>query len=363
MALSTNENHPAVSMPYEKPDLAGMTLQELEAFMTGLGKERFRAVQVMKWIHQELADSFEEMTNLSKAFRKELSEIACVNFPKLEAISESEDGTKKFLFQLIDEQKIESVLIPEEDHDTLCISTQVGCAMGCRICRTASLGLIRNLTTGEIVAQLLAVRKLLKDSRITNVVFMGMGEPLANYDNVVKAIQILTHPNGPQISWRHLTVSTSGLVPQIRKLGNEVRAKLAVSLNATTDEQRSQIMPVNRKYPIADLLAALKDYPLPRRDRITIEYVLVAGLNDSDADARRLVKLLNPIRAKVNLIPLNDDAIEGLKAPSPERVLRFQEILMSRSLMAIIRKSRGRDVLAACGQLAAGKERNRESRS
>jgi 23S rRNA (adenine2503-C2)-methyltransferase len=215
------------------------------------------------------------------------------------------------------------------------------------------MGLIRNLTPGEIVSQLLAMRRAFPESRITNVVFMGMGEPLANFHNMSAAIKILTHPNGPGISWRRLTVSTCGLVPGIRRMGREIRAKLAVSLNAVTDEQRDFIMPINRRYPIADLIGALKEYPLPRRDRITIEYVIIDSFNDSDADARALVRILNPIRAKVNLIPFNDQLATDMKSPKPERVARFQDILMSKSLMAIVRKSRGRDILAACGQLAA----------
>ncbi|MBI4963906.1 MAG: 23S rRNA (adenine(2503)-C(2))-methyltransferase RlmN [Desulfomonile tiedjei] len=337
------------------PDVVGMTHPELLEFLGGLGKERYRSAQVMKWVHQGLADSFQGMTNLSKAMREELSLRARIGLPEVLHVSRSDDSTCKFLLGLKDGHCIETVLIPEQDHDTLCVSTQVGCAMGCRICRTGKMGLKRNLTAGEIVSQLLTVRRTLPTSKITNVVFMGMGEPLANFGETVRAVNILTHPNGPQISWRRLTVSTAGLVPRIGELGQTVRVKLAVSLNAVTDEQRDAIMPINRKYPLAELLAALKDYPLPRRDRITFEYVLIDGFNDSDADARQLVRLLNPIRAKVNLIPLNDEAAEGLKSPKPERVLKFQEILMSRSLMAIIRKSRGRDILAACGQLAAEK--------
>jgi 23S rRNA (adenine2503-C2)-methyltransferase len=337
------------------PDVVGMTHQEMLEFLEGLGKEQYRAVQVMKWVHQHLTDSFQGMTNLSKAMREELSARALIGLPDLLHVRRSDDGTRKFLLRLKDGYCIETVLIPEEDHDTLCISTQVGCAMGCKICRTGKMGFKRNLTAGEIVSQLLTVRRTLPESRITNVVFMGMGEPLANFSETVKAINILTHPNGPQISWRRLTVSTAGLVPRIRDLGRTVRAKLAVSLNAVTDEQRDAIMPINRKYPLAELLSALKEYPLPRRDRITFEYVLIDGFNDSEADARQLVRLLNPIRAKVNLIPLNDEAAEGLKSPKPAKVLRFQEVLMSRSLMAIVRKSRGRDILAACGQLAAEK--------
>jgi len=332
-----------------------MTHPELLEFLEGLGKERYRAVQVMKWIHQRLADSFDGMTNLSKAMREELSLRALISLPEFLEVRKSEDGTCKFLLGLQDGHCIETVLIPEDDHDTLCVSTQVGCAMGCRICRTGKMGLKRNLTAGEIVSQLLTVRRTLPTSKVTNVVFMGMGEPLANFSETVKAVKILTHPNGPQVSWRRLTVSTAGLVPGIRDLGRTVRVKLAVSLNAVTDKQRDAIMPINRTYPLAELLSALKDYPLPRRDRITFEYVLIDGFNDSDADARQLVRLLNPIRSKVNLIPLNDEAAEGFKSPKPARVMRFQEILMSRSLIAIVRKSRGRDIRAACGQLAAEK--------
>lgn len=337
----------------DQPDLTGMTLEELEGFFHGFGKERYRAVQVMKWIHQGLAPSFQVMTNLSKKLREDLSSRARISLPEVVDTLVSEDGTTKLLLRLEDGSRIETVLIPEADHDTLCISTQVGCAMGCRFCRTAGIGFKRNLTAGEIVSQLLTVRRHIPHSRVTNVVFMGMGEPLANFAETVSAVNILTHPNGPQISWRHLTVSTAGLVPRIRELGSTVRVKLAISLNAVTDDQRTAIMPINQTYPLPELLSALKDYPLPRRDRITIEYVLIDSFNDSDADARQLVRILNPIRAKVNLIPLNDEVVKGLRSPRPERVLRFQEILMSRSLMAIIRKSRGRDILAACGQLAA----------
>jgi len=337
-------------------DLTGMPHPELEQFMLGLGKERYRSVQVMKWIHQGLADSFQGMTNLSKEFRRQLSEKSFIGIPTMERVERSLDGTRKLLFRLGDGNRIESVLIPEGDHDTLCVSTQVGCAMGCRICRTGKIGLVRNLTSGEIVSQLLAARRFFPESRITNIVFMGMGEPLANFGETVRAIRVLTHPSGPGISWRRLTVSTSGVTPQIAALGREVRVKLAVSLNAVTDEQRDTIMPINRKYPLSSLLEALKHYPLPRGIRITIEYVMVRDLNDSDADARLLVKLLNPIRAKVNLIPLNSEGLDGLESPLPERVHRFQEILMARSLMAIVRESRGRDILAACGQLAAARD-------
>lgn len=230
--------------------------------------------------------------------------------------------------------------------------------MGCRICRTGKMGFTRNLTAGEIVGQLLEVRRQVPDSAVTNVVLMGMGEPLANLSNTIRAIKIMTNPNGPQISWRRLTVSTSGLVPELFELGQSVRVKLAVSLNAVSDEVRSLIMPINHKYPLDELIAAMRDFPLPKRDRITIEYVLIRGLNDSDSDARTLVKLLNPVRAKVNLIPFNDELSTEFRTPLPARVAAFQDILMSKSLIAIIRKSRGRDILAACGLLASEDRRD-----
>ncbi|MEW6136997.1 MAG: 23S rRNA (adenine(2503)-C(2))-methyltransferase RlmN [Thermodesulfobacteriota bacterium] len=341
--------------PYGRvnPDLVGMTEADLAEFLSHLGKERYRTTQVMKWIHQGLVDSFDAMTNLSKSLRSELSAKAHLFRPQVVAAQLSEDGARKLALRLSDGLRVECVLIPGEDHDTLCVSTQVGCAMGCRICRTARMGFVRNLTAGEIVSQLLEARRQVPQSRITNVVFMGMGEPLANFDEVVRAVQIMTHPNGPQISWRRLTISTVGLVPRIRDLGKAVRVKLAVSVNAPTDEQRDKIMPINQRYPLKELIAALKEYPLPRRDRITIEYVLIDGFNDSEADARQLVRLLNPIRAKVNLIPLNEGVNENLRKPTPARVARFQDILLSKSLIAIVRKSRGSDVLAACGQLAS----------
>jgi 23S rRNA (adenine2503-C2)-methyltransferase len=335
------------------PDLLSMPQAELEDFFRGLGKESYRAAQVMKWIHQNLADSFDAMTNLSKVLREELTNRARLSFPEVVQVQRAQDGTTKFLLGLDDGHLIETVLIPGEDHDTLCVSTQVGCSMGCRICRTGNMGFVRNLTAGEIVSQLLTVRKNLPESRVTNVVFMGMGEPLLNFDNLVNSIKIMTHPNGPQISWRRTTVSTAGFVPRIVELGQTVRVKLAVSLNAVTDDQRDAIMPINETYPISELMKALKAFPLSRGNRITIEYVLINGFNDSDADARQLVRLLNPIKAKVNLIPLNDEATGVFKSPQPQRVLRFQEILMDRSLLAIVRKSRGRDILAACGQLAS----------
>lgn len=334
-------------------DLLGLTLEETQTFFHSMGQEKYRAAQVMRWIYQGLSVSFDPMTNLSKELREKLTATARIGRLTTLQVFKSEDGVKKFLFGLDDGSRIESVYIPTQDHDTLCISTQVGCAMGCRICRTGKMGFTRNLTAGEIVGQLLEVRRQILDSAVRNVVLMGMGEPLANLSNTIRAIKIMTNPNGPQISWRHLTVSTSGLVPQMIELGHSVRVKLAVSLNAASDEVRSLIMPINHKYPLDELIAAMTNFPLPKRDRITIEYVLIKGLNDSDSDARMLVKLLNPVRAKVNLIPFNEELSTEFKTPLPARVAAFQDILMSKSLIAIIRKSRGRDILAACGLLAS----------
>ncbi len=339
-------------------DLAGLTLEETQTFFHSMGQEKYRATQVMRWIHQGLSVSFDPMTNLSKELREKLTATARIGRLTTLQVFKSEDGVKKFLFGLDDGSRIESVYIPTQDHDTLCISTQVGCAMGCRICRTGKMGFTRNLTAGEIVGQLLEVRRQILDSAVRNVVLMGMGEPLANLSNTIRAIKIMTNPNGPQISWRHLTVSTSGLVPQMIELGHSVRVKLAVSLNAASDEVRSLIMPINHKYPLDELIAAMTNFPLPKRDRITIEYVLIKGLNDSDSDARMLVKLLNPVRAKVNLIPFNEELSTEFKTPLPARVAAFQDILMSKSLIAIIRKSRGRDILAACGLLASENRRD-----
>jgi 23S rRNA (adenine2503-C2)-methyltransferase len=334
-------------------DLLSMTQDELELFISRLGKEKYRAAQIMKWMHRELADSFDPMTNLAKAFREQLSLSAKIGLPAVIGAQRSSDRAVKYLLGLEDGNRIETVLIPGDDHETLCISSQVGCSMACGFCSTGAMGFVRNLSPGEIVSQLLIIRRNEPTSKITNIVFMGMGEPLANLDNVVQAINILSHPNGPGISWRHITVSTAGLVPKIPELGRSVRVKLAVSLNAVTNEQRSRIMPINKAYPIEALIEALRSYPLPKRDRITIEYVLIKDFNDSLADAKKLVRLLNPLRVKINLIPLNDQLSGDLKAPDPEQVALFQDYLMSKALIAIIRKSRGQDILAACGQLAA----------
>jgi 23S rRNA (adenine2503-C2)-methyltransferase len=263
-------------------------------------------------------------------------------------VEEGGDGVRKYLFTLEDGEAVESVLIPDEGRNTLCVSTQVGCAMGCEFCLTGTFKLKRNLTTAEIINQVCAAKK---DAEIRNIVFMGMGEPLQNLDNLVRAIDIMLDGNGLQLSNRRITVSTCGLVPQMAELGSRVTINLAVSLNATTDELRSQIMPINRKYPLKELLKACREFPLPSSRKITIEYVMIGGLNDSLEDAKRLLKLTSDIPNKVNLIPFNEHEGCGFKSPSQAAVDAFHKYLIDRNVTVITRSSRGGEISAACGQL------------
>jgi 23S rRNA (adenine2503-C2)-methyltransferase len=273
-----------------------------------------------------------------------------------EVIQTSEDGTQKFLFRLKDGLAVESVLIPQENHLTLCISTQVGCAQGCAFCLTARMGFKRNLTSGEIINQVLAIRSRLDSSQnLTNVVLMGMGEPLANYEQTLKALRILMGEEGVKFGRRRVTLSTVGLVPMIRKLGDDLKVSLAVSLNAVDNTTRSRLMPVNRRYPLEELLKACREFPLPPGRRITFEYVLIKDINDSPDQAEKLAVLLHGIKAKINLIPFNEYPDCAFKSPSIEAVELFREKLIKHHYTAIIRKSKGRDILAACGQLAGHK--------
>src|SRR6476620_7986639 len=287
-----------------------MTLEDAEAFAVAQGWPRYRGEQVWRWVHDRGARSFEEMTNLNRDVRAQLAERAQIGGLEIAEIQTSQDGTRKLRLVTRDGQSIESVIIPDGEKTTQCISSQVGCAVDCQFCATAKMGLKRNLDPGEIVDQVYLARRLLAeaepDRRITNLVYMGMGEPLHNYDNMVKSLRILTNDKGIGLGQRRITVSTSGLVPKLEKLGNEdVRPNLAVSLNAPNDEIRDEIMPINRKWNIGKLLAALKAYPMEQRRRITFEYVLLAGVNDSLADASQLAKLLRGFRCKVNVIPYN----------------------------------------------------------
>jgi 23S rRNA (adenine2503-C2)-methyltransferase len=347
----------------EKTDLKNFPLPALELFLKGKGKERFRATQIFKWIYQHGAGSFEEMTNISKDLRRELAETACISYLQAETVEEGSDGTRKYLFNLGDGSAVESVMIPDEGRATLCISSQVGCAMACEFCLTGSFRLTRNLTTAEIVNQIMAVRR---DVEIRNIVFMGMGEPLHNLDNVIPAIQIMLDGNGLQLSNRRVTVSTCGLVPEMARLGREIpNVNLAVSLNATTDELRDRIMPVNRNYPLKALMQACKEFPLPGRRKVTFEYVMIGGINDSLEDAKRLLRLTSDVPNKVNLIPFNEHEGCRFKAPTRAAIDAFHKYLIDRNVTVITRDSRGGDISAACGQLKGTLEKRKtiETRS
>lgn len=337
----------------KKINLRNLNLRETEELAVSLGLQRYRGRQIFHWVYGKAVDSIDRMTNLSKETRAELSRKAYISILTEVKRQQSKDGTEKFLFSLEDSHRIESVLIPEEDRLTLCISTQVGCGMGCTFCLTGKRGLARNLKSSEIINQVLAVQSgLPSGQRITNIVIMGMGEPLANYNNTIKAIEVLTHPLGPAIGARRITLSTSGIVPQIKRLGKSgLNVNLAISLNGSTDEQRNLIMPINKKYPLAKLLGACREYPLKHRRMLSFEYVLMDGVNNSPEDARRVSKLLKGIRCKINLIPFNEFPGTPYKRPPDESILAFQEILAAHHYSVFIRKSRGTDILAACGQL------------
>jgi len=334
-------------------DLKNLSPQELKQFITSFGKETYRCVQMLRWLYREGVHTIDEMTNLSKKFRQELKEVSTISSLRPLRVEEAKDGTKKFLFELEDGNHIESVLIPDKSRLTLCISTQVGCALGCRFCLTGKQGLKRNLVVSEILNQILGARETLKDGpSITNIVLMGMGEPLANYDNTVKAIELMVHPEAFKFSSRRVTLSTAGLLPELERLSKEkVSFRLAISLNASDEKTRNYLMPVNRRYPLKELLDVCHAFPLRRRTRITFEYVLLEGINDTLQDARTLLKLLRGIPSKINLIPLNEASEIPFKRPSDEKVRKFQEILMGGGVTAIVRASKGADISAACGQL------------
>ena len=345
-----------------KPNIKDLSFNEFEAYLLERKQPAYRARQVWQWLYQKRAASFAEMTNLSAVFREQLAADFSISRLAIERRADSADGTVKFLFRLADDRNIESVLIPEAKRLTLCISTQVGCGFGCGFCATALLGLKRNLQASEIVDQILeASRTLTEDRRITNVVLMGMGEPLANYAQTIKALGVMTNNSwGIGISPRRITLSTVGLVPQIRKLMDETNVSLAISLHAATDELRSQLMPVNRKYSLRQLMDCCRALPIPRRKRITFEYVLLRGVNDSAADARSLVELLRGVRCKINLIPFNPHQGSEYQRPENENVEAFQHILSFHGLQVNVRRPRGDDIAAACGQLQGETVKERE---
>jgi 23S rRNA (adenine2503-C2)-methyltransferase len=347
-----------------KPNIKDLSFEEFEAYLAEKREPAYRARQVWQWLFQKRASSFAEMTNLPAPFRARLDEDFAVSRPEVSRRAESSDGTVKFLFSLADGKTIESVLIPETKRLTLCISTQAGCAFGCAFCATALLGLKRNLSSAEIVDQVLeASRTLPPDKRITNIVLMGMGEPLANYAQTVKALDIMTDTNwGIGISPRRITLSTVGLVPQIRKLMEETKVNLAISLHAPTDELRARLMPVNRKYGLKELMDCCRALPIPRRKRITFEYVLLRGVNDSVECARALGELLSGIRCKVNVIPFNPHPGSIFQRPADESTAAFQETLYERGVQVNVRKPRGDDIAAACGQLQGEHQGARRAR-
>jgi 23S rRNA (adenine2503-C2)-methyltransferase len=336
-----------------KPNIKELSLKELEAQLVERREPSYRAKQVWQWLFQEHATSFAEMTNLSAALRARLAEDFRISRLTILREAVSKDGTRKFLFGLSDGHRIESVLIPETKRLTLCISTQAGCGFGCAFCATAILGLKRNLRASEILDQILeASRSLAQDQRITHVVLMGMGEPLANYAETVKALDVMTDTSwGIGISPRRITLSTVGLVPQIQRLMEETKVNLAISLHAPTDELRGQLMPVNRKYPLRQLMACCRALPIPRRKRITFEYVLLRGINDSTDDAQALCQLLHGIRCKVNVIPFNPHPGSTYRRPDNSEVEKFQQVLHAHGLQINVRRPRGDDIQAACGQL------------
>jgi 23S rRNA (adenine2503-C2)-methyltransferase len=335
-------------------DVKSFTEEQFVRWLGEHGIAPYRAGQILRWIYHRGVCSFSEMTDLSKDLRRLLSERLAISLLETEHVQISEDGSRKYLFRLKDGQHVESVLIPEPGHWTLCISSQVGCGMGCEFCLTGRGGLVRNLEPSEIINQVCAVREDLQDpSSLTNVVFMGMGEPLANYNNVVQAIRTITGTNGLQFSSRRVTLSTAGLAPRIDDLGRDVRVNLAVSLNASDNDTRNRLMPINRTYPIEMILSACRRFPLPSRRTIMFEYVMIAGVNDTPMDAEHLAGLLRPLRAKINLIPFNPYEGTEFKTPEEGSILTFQEVLLDRHYTAIIRHSKGGDIGAACGQLRA----------
>jgi 23S rRNA (adenine2503-C2)-methyltransferase len=334
-------------------DLAGLERPSLEAQLEGLGIPRFRARQIFRWIHHRGVTDIAAMTDLPLELRASLGESFTLTTPALVAREKSSDGTEKFLLRLGDGKQIESVFIPDTPAMTFCISTQVGCAMACGFCLTGKMGLVRNLTAGEIVGQVRVLVDALdmRDTRF-NIVLMGMGEPLHNYDETMSALRILADDQGLEVSPRRVTLSTVGLLPALERLAKEpLMPNLAISLHAPTDAVRGELVPINKKYGIADIIAACRKFPLKKRSRITFEYVLLAGVNDSPAQARTLAKLLGNVKAKVNLIPLNAAPGIPFERPSDAAIDRFAQVLADHHILVSVRKSRGRDIRAACGQL------------
>ena len=354
-------------------DLVGLSREELTAEMAAIGEKPFRAKQVWHWIYHQGATDFAKMTTIAKPMQAKLAERFVVGRPQVVTQQDSADGTRKWVFGFRDDQRVETVYIPsaEEDRGAVCISTQVGCTLSCRFCHTGTQKLVRNLGAAEIVGQFMAARDSYgewpspKDGAprlLSNIVVMGMGEPLYNYENVAKALKIVMDHEGIGLSRRRITLSTSGVVPMMDRCGAELGVGLAVSLHAVTNELRDEIVPLNRKYPIEDLIAACRRYPgASNARRITFEYVMLRGVNDSEAEARELVRLIKGIPAKVNLIPFNPWPGSPYKTSTSEAIQRFAQIVNDAGYASPIRRPRGRDILAACGQLKTESERKKTS--
>jgi 23S rRNA (adenine2503-C2)-methyltransferase len=336
-----------------RTDISGLELKALEGAFAGLGHPRFHGRQVFQWIHKRGVTDFAQMSDLGRELRARLAEAFEILTPEVIRKERSVDGTTKLLLRLADGKQIESVFIPDTPSQTFCISTQVGCAMGCAFCLTGKMGIDRNLTAGEIAGQVRVLARELDmlDTRF-NIVLMGMGEPLHNYDATMSALRILADDHGMAVNPRRVTLSTVGVLPALERLATEpVMPNLAISLHSTTEDQRDMLVPINRKYGLKELLDACRRFPIKRRERITFEYVMLKGVNDSPEVARRLVRLLHGIRGKVNLLPLNEAAGIPFERPSDATVDRFAKIVSDHGLTVSVRKSRGRDIRAACGQL------------
>ncbi len=361
----------AASANAAKANLMGMTQEKLESFFILIGEKRFRAVQVLKWVHQFGITDFQQMTNISKALRNKLEEVAEVRAPEIIEQWDSADGTRKFLIGVSGDNAIETVFIPDGERGTLCVSSQVGCSLDCRFCATGKQGFNRDLTASEIIGQVWQAAKSFGQleeggpRKITNVVMMGMGEPLLNFDNVVDSMNLMMHDNCYGISKRRVTLSTSGVVPALDKLGDYTDACLAISLHAPNDELRNELVPINKKYPIAVLLASAKRYidGLPDvRRKLTIEYTLIDQFNDRPEHAHELAELLKDVPVKINLIPFNPFSLSNYKRVSNNALRRFQTILIEAGYTTTVRTTRGDDINAACGQLA-GQVNDRTKRS
>ena len=362
---------PAVADP--RPDLIGLEREGLEAALAGIGLPKFRAGQIWHWLYHRGATDFQAMTTLAKPLRTQLAETFRISRPAVVTRQDSVDGTVKWLLRFADGNEAEAVFIPEEDRGTLCVSSQVGCTLTCSFCHTGTQRLVRNLTPAEIVGQVLVALDHLggyptsqPDRRLTNIVLMGMGEPLYNFDGVAAALRIVMDGEGIALSKRRITLSTSGVVPMMARCGAELGVNLAISLHATTDAVRDELVPINRKWPIAQLLDACRSYPgLNNARRITFEYVMLAGINDAPEDARRLVELIDGIPAKINLIPFNPWPGSQYRCSDDDTIERFAQLVLKAGYASPVRTPRGRDILAACGQLKSESARlnRREERA